>query len=357
MAKKGRAVSGAVSGASSGAALGSAIPGIGTAIGAGVGGLAGLLGGLFSGGGQSEEEKAADEYRKQLEALGLPPEEAYKVALQKYQYLGDITPELENIVTTPDTELKGISTDPELRRQQLQALAQTEAQSKTGLTDSDRADINNIGSSIAQQQRSARESALQRLAARGTLDSGMALASETAGQQEAAAQSAALGAELAKQAMARKTAATENLLKGASSVRDQDYAAAQNAASAQDVINKFRTSNAQGVYGANTNRVNSAAASNMERKQGIANSNTEIANKESAQLALAARQKYKDQADRLTSLYGADSDAAKAAREEEQRRDQSFAGIMKGVGDVANVTSGIIKDNSGKKIAKKAGVV
>lgn len=341
MASGSRKAAGGISGAISGATAGSALGPYGAV----AGGLAGLLGGILGAGGDSPspEQIAAEEYRQQLEQLGMPPEEAYKIALQKFQYLGDIAPELEQIAQVQDSELQGISTDPELRRQQLAAIAQAETEAQTGLTGTDRSDINKIERGLGQQLRSARESALQRLASRGTLDSGLALASELEGQQAAAQQSADLGAEIAKQAMARRTAAAERLLSGASNVRTQDFNEAAQKAQAQDAINKFRSSQSQGVYGANTNRINTARESNRSAAQDIANRNVGITNQQQISNADLIRQRNQDQANRIRDIYGAASGAAKAGREEEQRKDASYANILKGVGDLANTALPLIK--------------
>ena len=102
-----------------------------------IGGGSSLLGGILGG---NAAEKAANQaaaineqnYQRNkalLESIGIPSIEAQEILLTNPEYAGELIAE-----TLGDSELKNISTDPTLRRDQMNALSELRDLSKSGLS-------------------------------------------------------------------------------------------------------------------------------------------------------------------------------------------------------------------------------
>jgi hypothetical protein len=153
------------------------------------------------------------------------------------------------------TEFDKLSLDPATREAQLEALSQLRSQwQSNGLDPISKAQIAEAQLASAQHANALNGAVNADAAQRGMMGSGTALAARRA-NAASAAQSAALQSQAAAAgAQARSSSSLSQYLGGAGQVRDQDYKAAADRATAQDAINRFNTANAQGVQQRNADR-------------------------------------------------------------------------------------------------------
>jgi hypothetical protein len=270
--------SAALSGAASGAAIGTGVlPGWGTAIGAAVGGIGGLLAGAAAEKDSKKQKEILQEGINRILSIPNPEERIAVYASLKQQ--GLLTPEAETAIKAQDSELRNISTDPRVEQAQMAALSQLQELGKSGgLDQADRVNIE------AARQRAAAESARQQeavqesMARRGVSGSGLEMA-----QRQMAAQAASNQSSMAEQQIqgeARRRALDAMVKSGAMAgdIRSQSFTEEARKADAQDLINRFNATAAQGVMQRNVGTRNAAQASNLETSQSISDKNAAIRN-------------------------------------------------------------------------------
>jgi hypothetical protein len=335
--------SGAVSGAGAGMAIGGPI-------GAGVGGLVGFLGGLFGGGDDSGKEYV-DKAIQELIKVHVPDPEQQKIALQRYQSTGQIEPSLEQAITANPTALEGVVKNTQYAQAQNKALSQLQDIGESGgMRLSDKADLQEQLIQNANKDRANRDAITDEAARRGQLGSGMALQAQLQGAQAAGDRDAQARLHTLGGAQDRALQAIMGAGDLAGKLDSEDYKRQSDLAEARDRINQFNVTNAQGVRQRNVAAQNAAAAENLEGRQKIANSNTDLFNKEETYNKGLGQQNFDNQMQKAGAMASAYTGGANQADKSQARSDQMWGGAISGAGQLA---SGVREQNRWDDFMKK----
>ena len=178
---------------------------------------------------QEEANRRYDEALQYYEGIGVPPEEAQRIALEAAQ--------------VGPSALEDVSVDPRLRGQQMQALEQLSQFGEAGLTDSEKAQQQMMMRDVAGQAQAREKSILQDMAQRGMSGSGAELAARLGSSQAAAERGSMEQAQLAGQAQQRALQAITQGAGMAGQIRGQEYGEQSEAARAADEIARFNAAN------------------------------------------------------------------------------------------------------------------
>lgn len=262
--------------------------GVTAAVVAGVGAAVAIGGGIA--GAKMAEDAQKDAARAQMD-LGHQAEQNYKdipiptvseqmIQLERIKSAGNLTPEQETAVNLAESELQKVQADPTDRQAQLNALASLQKLGETGMTDMDRAALNQVMNSVNNQEKANREALLQNYRARGMAGSGTELAATLAGNQAATQSAADQGFNVAAQAQQRALQAIQAGGQLGGQMENQAFSEDVAKAQAQDAINKFNAQNQQEVLGRNVQRANYANERNLTNQQQINEANTNLANQQ-----------------------------------------------------------------------------
>lgn len=248
----------------------------------GIGGaIAGLAGAAAS---QGAANKAANTARRGQAAFDelkqyLPAIEAGELSFEELVSAGVLSPEAEEIALQQDSEMKGISLDPELRKAQLAALRDMQGIADAGGMDlRSKASLAEVEALTGQRERGAREAIMSNANQRGISGSGLELAATLQSQQSAADRMALEGTKAAADASQRRMEAIAQAAGMGGQIRGQDFDEQSKIATAQDAINRFNAANTQEVQARNVANRNNAAATNLTEKQRIADQNVGMRN-------------------------------------------------------------------------------
>lgn len=327
MANIGNGLTGAAQGLAAGNAI---VPGVGGIVGGALGGLAGLFGGK---GKDSAAAQAIQEEIEQLKAIGIPSIEAQKITLEKYKSAGQLTPELEQVFTQGDSELKSIQEDPALRDAQKAAIAKLQDIGNSGgLTLEDRVALSTIQNQANTDDKARQGAILSNMAERGISGSGNELAARLASSQAATNRQANQDLNVAATAQKR---ALDAILQGgtqAGQLRAQDFGQASTVASAQDRINQFNTQNKQQVNAANTGINNNAQQVNLTSAQNLSNKNTDLSNDQQSFNTGLIQKDYDNRINKAKAIGGLNTDAAKATQDQNATNATAFGNTLTAAG-------------------------
>jgi hypothetical protein len=288
-----------LSGAASGAATGAAFGPWGAVAGGVIGGIAGLM----SDDGSDEEKRIAammDQNLKELEAIGMPPDTAREIVLHKYKSEGKLTPKLEEAVVLGPSKVAAIKEDPSLRAAGMSALERITGQASSGLSGTDRNNLNKIRRENARDTQAKLSQITQGMQQRG-ISGGAELAAQLSAAQGGAEEASMQGDRIADMASQRALQALSESGNLSSKLRGQDFDINNTRAAAEDQFSRFNTTAQIDRQSANINRENKAQERNLENEQRIADTNTRDANAE------LARQKEAQRADFLNKMALAES--------------------------------------------------
>lgn len=290
-----------------------------------------ILGGILGGNAASKAAAQAAAAQKEmydknvalLESVGVPTIEAQEIALQSPEYVGDYVAQIQG-----DTELKEIATDPQLRRNQMEALAQVKELSEQGLGTVDKIAIDEANLEATQADKARRAQILSQMAQRGTADSGVQLAMQLASAQDAATQAQTAANNQAKMAASNRMNAINQLAQQSSNMENLDFNRQAQIASAQDAIQRFnaQTMNQQNQY-------------NLGNRQNIANQQSDIANKQQMYNKGLIQQDYLNRLNKATAQTGQNTaygtNLANNALTAGQGKANMYSSIGQGLGNVA----------------------
>lgn len=207
--------------------------------------------------------------------------EQQQAILADYGIVPEYSPEAQIVRELGPSAMQGISTDPELRRAQLDALSRLSEVGTEGMTAEDKFRMAQMQSDISQRQRGAREALQQQMQSRGIAGSGLELAAQLANQQAAAQQENLRG--LGLQANAEQRALEAMMQSGAlaGQIRGQEFGEQAQKAAAADAIAQFNAQQRAAIEAANVGARNTAGM----RSQDIA-----LRQAENQQAALRAAQ-------------------------------------------------------------------
>lgn len=308
--------------------------GIGAAIGIGGNVAGGLLGHFLSKGDYKRAQEELQKIVKMYEDIGVPPMEAMQITLEPYKSQGILTPEMEQLVTLQDSEMKNVSTDPRLREAQMSALSELERMGEGGLRLSDQAAYEKVLGETDAANRGQQEAIVQNMKERGAFGSGNELATRLLAQQEGAGRAHNEGLNIAAGAADR---ALQAIMQGGElggNIRGQDFAEQSSVAKAQDAINAFNAQNKQGLYGRNTNRTNDAQSMNLNAAQNLANANVDQRNQSQIHNKGLYQQDFENKLQRAGGLAGAYGAMADSYTGRGNATKQMWGNIGQGVGKV-----------------------
>jgi hypothetical protein len=297
------------------------------AIGTGIG-AAGNLATLIRGSNKSLI-KGLEESRQAAANIEVPDEAMLRYNLEMLKNMGQLTPEMEQEILQEASGMNHISTDPQLREAQMQALTNMERRGKEGLTLEDRAAAEQINRGVNQNARANQEAVLQNMAARGQLGSGGELAARMQASQSAADTGGQQGMELARLAAAQKLQATMNAGQMGGDIRQQDFSEQSAKAQAQDMINQFNTSAKQRVQSANVGQKNRAQEYNLDYAKDLEANRVNTTNQQKEINRNAYLQAMNARNTKRTGIANIGTDIGMA-------KDMNFAGRIAATSGIAN---------------------
>lgn len=302
-----------LSGAATGAAIGSAVPVIGTGIGA----IAGGLIGLFSGDDDNEAAAKLEAAAEAIKAIDIP-EIDKAIALQQFQQTGTFSPELMEKIQLEADKKTALVENPENRARQEMALNALKELSQTGMSATDRAQIAETRSQIAQDLQAKNAQITQEAQMRGQPSSGQEIAQKLLSVQGGAQQASKDAMQQAAAAEQARRDALNQFLSGSERLRAADLGASQFNFTNELERKRFLDQNSLSRLQANTDIVNRANLLNLQRQQQVSDMNIQSANQELARQKQAQYQKFQAELAKrsaIANVYG--SQAGLAQRQSE----------------------------------------
>lgn len=254
---------------------------------------------------QQARSNAEDDAKKALGAIqgvNVPDIDKMRLALEQYQSTGSLTPNMENASLLGNTNLQNIALDPKYNQYTQSALQKMADVSQNGLPDVDRAQLQNILNSTAQQNQSNQKAILENRAARGMGGSGDELAAQLSSQQSGANTASNQALQLAALAAQRKMDATSNLGNMVNTAQNADYQRQAQLQGQKDTIAQFNAQQQQGVTQRNTTNQNEAQRLNLANQQDISNQNTALRNQQQQYNKGLEQTNYDNQMRRATGV-------------------------------------------------------
>jgi hypothetical protein len=267
--------------------------------------------------GASEEafEKATGLTKAQiarLDAIDLPDIEKMRLALEAPELVGQLVAE-----EVGPSALEDISTDPRLAGAQLEALRAMQERSETGLTQTDKYDIEEALGMAAGQERAQRASIEQEMARRGMGDSGQSLMMKLQAQQASANQGRKASMDTARQAAQQKQAALQQMgqmagqMEGSQFNRQAQVASAKDRIAAANAANRYQTS-----------------AQNLAARQAIANQRAALANQQQMYNKGLQQQQFQNELAKTGAIGGATGQMAGMYQNQAQAQAQADASTI-----------------------------
>lgn len=293
----------------------------------------GLLGQSASAGARSNAE---NDMKEALAAynIPLPDLDKMRLALEDYQSVGNLTPQMEALQNLGPSALQGIQTDPKYNEYTLAALQKMKEVSDKGLPEADRAQLQSLLGAASLQNKGAQQQILENRQARGMGGSGDELAAQLAASQGGANRASNEALQLASMAAQRKLDATGRTADLAQSLSNTDYGRQANLATAQDAISKFNISNAQDVGSRNVNRGNQAQQTNLANMQNISNQNVGQHNYQQEHNKNLQQQQFNNQMSRAGGIADAHQNLAAVNQNNARATARMYAGIGSSLGEM-----------------------
>lgn len=300
--------------------------------------VAQIGGGILGGNAAKKAAKEASAIQEQnyqrnkalLESIGIPSIEAQEIALNNPEYVGELVSE-----TVGDTDLKNISTDPTLRRDQMNALAELRETSQKGLSTVDRMSMDELVQDANASDKARRDTIMSQMEQRGNVDSGAHLANQLSSSQAANQQANQNAMMLAKQAQQNRMNALNSMASTASQIEAQDYGRQANAATAQDAIQKF-----------NAQVRNNAGQYNNQAQQQLANQRAANANQQEIYNKGLQQQDYNNRLNRAQASIGMDTQNANNQAQGALTAGQGAANMWSGIGNAVGGLAGALGQQS-----------
>ena len=276
-----------------------------------MGGAAGSILGSVLGAGASSGDKSqaahfgGQAYQDILNA-GAPPDLAKQIYLQQYGSAGTLTPTQEQNINAGQSQMMGISEDPQTRAAQVQALNLLSQRASGGLNPEDMAKFNQLQQQAQSDAQAKQQQIMQNFAARGQGGGGAELSALLANQQGSANRESEGGMQLGAQASQNALQAALQSGQLGGQLRSQDFGQASAKAQAQDMMNRFNVQNQVAQQQRNVQAQNQAQQYNLTQNQNIANANTQQNNNNQYYQNQMAQQQWQDQMARANALSGAD---------------------------------------------------
>jgi hypothetical protein len=297
----------------------------------------GLIGAEQAGGERQASMEQIQKAVQDLEAVGIPSVEAQKLVLEQYRNEGQLTPEMEQSITQQGNGYDDIKLSPQYKDASLQALNSLRGISDSGgMNLGDRANLEQVLSSVGQADKGRRDAAKSRLGARGQLGSGMELLADLQSAQDANQTASQTGLQTAGMAQQRALEAIKQGGALGAQMNQQEFSQGAQAANARNAIAQFNAQAQQNVANRNVNRANDAQAANLQNKQNISNSNVDTRNKQQSFNKGLIQQDFENQMKKGTATANANMGAASSHQQAGDRTAGQWAGIGSALGQAGS---------------------
>lgn len=302
---------------------------------AGAGIASSAIGAAAASGDRKQASDLINKSIRDYESMGIPSVEAQQLVLEELRSVGQLTPELEQMVNLGPSAVGEISTDAGYKDAQLKALDElTSIGEGGGLRLSDKAQIEQALSQVRQQEKGSRDAILANARDRGVAGGGSELAAQLSNQQNSAQNAYAQGLDVAALAQDR---AFNAIIEGGQlggRLRDQEYGEKLNAARAADEIARFNAQNRIDMGQRNVNRRNEAQGYNLGEAQRISDANVGTRNQGQQYNTGLIQQQFDNQLALNQGKANARSGQASNLQSGANATQQMWGGVGQGIGQI-----------------------
>jgi hypothetical protein len=274
-----------------------------------------------------------------------PTIEEQRLALQKEQVAGQLSPQMEGIAQMGPSQMAGVSTDPRLAQAQMLALSQLQGLGNTGLSNMDRSALMQIQHQTSGDAQAANQAIMANMAARGMGGGGQELAARMMANQQAANSNSTQGMQVAAQAQQKALQAMMDAGSLGGQIRSQQFGEKSDVAKAQDAISQFNTANRQQVLGANTQAANQAQQYNLGNAQNVSNTNAQIANAQEVANKGLYQQQFNNQMTKAQAAAGQYGNVANQDQQQAAATQNMWSGIGQAVGGAGTAVGSYLGKN------------
>jgi hypothetical protein len=253
--------------------------------------------------------------------LNAPNPADMQLQLEELIQQGTISPEEAQTIMLGQSDMKGISLDPNLKKNQMAALdGLQDIVSGGGMTNMDMANLGRIKSQEDAAARGKRDAIIQSAEARGMGGSGLSMMDQLLNEQESATRNSQRDLDVAGMAQQRALEALMQQGQLSGQIANQDFSQKAQVAGANDAIAKFNAQNQQSQINQNVGARNTAQAQNLGLKQSIADSNTATRNTQQQANKNVLQQNFENEMAKRSGQAGiAGSNAANAGRDSQNQ--------------------------------------
>jgi len=311
-----------------------AAPLLAAGVAAGVNIIGGILGSILGSGDRDRAQSLLEEALAEIEAVGAPPDLSRELILEKFYQAGMYTPELEDAINLGVSKVAEIQEDPELKQAQTRALELLKQRAETGLGPEERAELNQINTSVNREVQAAQADIIRNMQQRGMAGGGSELAARLSASQAGANRLSEESDRMAANASQRALQALASSGDMASQIRNQDFNVANTKASAADEFQRFNVNAAQERESRRVQNENLARQIQTRTEQSIADANVGMGNQEQQRQRRAEETDYTNTRQRANDLAGAKSDMAGFYAGEAGRTEKLVGGVAGGLGKI-----------------------
>jgi hypothetical protein len=203
----------------------------------------------------------------------------------------------------------------------------------------DKANLEDIISRQAAEERGARDAIMQNQRAMGRGGSGMELASKLMAQQGGATRAAQQGLDVAATAQERALQAIMQGGQMAGGMREQEFGEQARIAEAKDALARFNAANLQATEEANVGRRMAAKAQNLAEAQRIADQNVALAGEERKIRAGARQAQYENEMAKRNAVATMLGEKARNIREKQKEKAGFYGNIVGLGGNIAGLAA------------------
>lgn len=294
--------------------------------------VGGILGNMLSSGDRNGAVDATGRAMQELIAVGMPPDTAKRVIMEKFQSAGMLDPEMEKAINLNISKVAGIQEDPALKERQMSALNLIAQRASGGLNAEDRAKFNELRNQQAKEQEAKQQQIIQQYQMRGMGGAGAELAAALAESQSGANQASDQGDRLAAASSNTAREAALQVLQGGGTIRQQDFDVNKTRATAEDEMNRFNVANQIAQQTRNVGTRNQAQERNLNNQQQIMNANIGMENNERQRMNTAAGEDWDRKLKRATGMTSAAKENADALNRRATQTRGMWSDIGSGLG-------------------------
>lgn len=286
---------------------------------------------FLDGGGDDKAQQLLARQMEDAKNIPLPVLKEYYPEL--YQAVVQMNPELETAVELGPSEMEGISTDPALRQNRLNALAKLKEIGDAGGRDSQfLSEYGQLETDINSNLQGQQGAIQQNLATRGLSGGGSELVAKNIAAQGAANRHSQSAMDLKAAADKRALQALMQTGELSGQMEADDFNRDASKASAADSIARFNAQNKQNVISNNVATKNNAQMYNADNAQTVANSNTGVRNDAQIRNNNLSQQEYENELKKRGLIRDTAGDLAGSYQNEAAGNRQVIGGLIQAGG-------------------------